>query len=103
MQRFLRDEVDPRLKGDDTTAILQAVLRYLAGGEAPVLLVNLEDLWGETLPQNIPGTWRERPNWRRRARLSLEQVCASTPLVATLQAVDGEVRRTSPDTVRKAS
>jgi 4-alpha-glucanotransferase len=103
MQRFLRDEVDPRLKGDDTTAVLQAVLRYLAGGEAPVLLVNLEDLWGETLPQNIPGTWRERPNWRRRARLSLEQVCASTPLVATLQAVDGEVRRTSPDTVRKAS
>jgi 4-alpha-glucanotransferase len=103
MQRFLRDQVDPRLKGDDATAVLQAVLRYLAGGDAPVLLVNLEDLWGETLPQNIPGTWRERPNWRRRARLSLEQVCASTAVVAMLQAVDHEVRRTSPETVRKAS
>jgi 4-alpha-glucanotransferase len=103
MQQFLRGEVDPRLKGEDATAVLQAILRYLAGGDAPVLLVNLEDLWGETLPQNIPGTWRERPNWRRRARLSLAEICESAGVLSMLQAVDSEVRKTSAEVVRRAS
>lgn len=31
-------------------------------------VTNLEDFWGEERPQNIPGTWREYPNWRRKFR-----------------------------------
>jgi len=57
----------------DPEAVLQACLALLAAGPAPIVLVNLEDLWEETLPQNTPGTWDERPNWRRKARYSFEQ------------------------------
>ncbi len=44
-------------------------------GEGPglLLLINLEDLVGETRPQNVPGTFRERPNWQRRAKLPLDR------------------------------
>ena len=36
------------------------------------MIVNLEDLWLEPRPQNVPGTGPERPNWRRRAGYGLE-------------------------------
>lgn len=59
-------------------AVLEACLREMAEGPAEGVLATLEDLWGETQPQNTPGTGSERPNWRRRARLSLEQMREST-------------------------
>jgi 4-alpha-glucanotransferase len=37
----------------------------LARGPSEVVLVTLEDLWLEPSPQNVPGTYRERPNWLR--------------------------------------
>jgi 4-alpha-glucanotransferase len=52
----------------------------LARSRAHLVLVNLEDLWGETRPHNVPGTWRERPNWLRRASKTVEQILAD-PLV----------------------
>jgi 4-alpha-glucanotransferase len=55
-------------------AALEAVLRWLASSPADMVLVNLEDLWLEERPQNVPGTSSERPNWKRKARLSLEQI-----------------------------
>lgn len=53
-------------------AALEGSLAWLAGTEAAMVLVNLEDLWAERGPQNVPGTHRELPNWRRRGRLSFE-------------------------------
>jgi 4-alpha-glucanotransferase len=32
-----------------------------------LVVVNLEDLLGETRPQNLPGTGTEWGNWRRKA------------------------------------
>jgi 4-alpha-glucanotransferase len=55
---------------DDPRAVLSAALAWLARGPAGGVLVNLEDLWLETLPQNVPGTRRERPHWQRPARLA---------------------------------
>lgn len=37
----------------------------LARGPSEVMLVTLEDLWLERAPQNVPGTYHERPNWLR--------------------------------------
>jgi len=59
-------------KEPGTAEALRACLAFLADSEAEVVLVDLEDLWGETEPQNVPGTSTEWPNWRRRARYSLE-------------------------------
>ncbi|MBW2463310.1 MAG: 4-alpha-glucanotransferase, partial [Deltaproteobacteria bacterium] len=56
----------------DAAAVLDASLTALAGSDARFLLINLEDLWLEAAPQNVPGTHRERPNWRRKAGPTLE-------------------------------
>ena len=53
--------------------LLWACLERLARSAAGAVIVNLEDLWLETQPQNVPGTGPgEYPNWRRRARHGLE-------------------------------
>jgi 4-alpha-glucanotransferase len=54
-------------------SVLAAVLAWLGRSQATMVLVNLEDLWLETWPQNIPGTIEEHPNWRHKARYSLEE------------------------------
>lgn len=77
----------------DAAAVLRAWLSHLAAGNAEFLLVNLEDLWLEPLPQNVPGTWEERPNWKRKARYSLEQIREMLTVRETLKAID-EIRRT---------
>ena len=48
--------------------------QFLANSMADIVLINIEDLWQETLPQNVPATNKERPNWRRRMRPSVEQI-----------------------------
>jgi 4-alpha-glucanotransferase len=57
----------------DGSDVYAACLRYLAASPAQTVLVNLEDIWGETNPQNVPGTAAERPNWRRKSRFGFEQ------------------------------
>jgi 4-alpha-glucanotransferase len=59
-------------KGDVRT-VLTACLSYLAASQAQLVLINLEDLWLETQPQNVPTTGEAYPNWRRKARYTLEQ------------------------------
>ena len=56
----------------ETNRIFKDILRYLSKSQASVVLVNLEDIWLETEPQNIPGITNEYPNWRRKARYSFE-------------------------------
>lgn len=45
----------------------------LARAQGKYLVVTLEDFWGEEAPQNIPGTWKEYPNWRRKYTLPISQ------------------------------
>lgn len=73
-------------------AVLGAWLKFLAGGHAEFLLINLEDLWLETAPQNVPGTWQERPNWQRKARFTVEEIRAMPTLVELLRTI-GDIRR----------
>jgi 4-alpha-glucanotransferase len=54
--------------------IFRAVLVWLKASESEIVLINLEDLWLEKRPQNVPGTSTERPNWRRKSHLTLEQI-----------------------------
>jgi 4-alpha-glucanotransferase len=68
--------------------ILRAFLKYLAMSEASLLLINFEDLWEETRPQNVPGTWEERPNWRGKARFSFEEFRSMPRVLETLKEID---------------
>jgi 4-alpha-glucanotransferase len=80
-------------EASDPAALLKAWLSHLAAGNTEFLLVNLEDLWLEPLPQNVPGTWEERPNWKRKAHFSLEQIRELPEIRETLKAID-DIRRT---------
>jgi 4-alpha-glucanotransferase len=74
---------------DDTSAaaVLRGWLTYMAGQPAKFLLINLEDLWLEPAPQNVPGTWSERPNWQRRTRYSLEEIRRMETLSSFLRTI----------------
>ncbi|MBM4262050.1 MAG: 4-alpha-glucanotransferase [Deltaproteobacteria bacterium] len=74
---------------DDPLAVLKAWLCFMAASRADLLLINLEDLWLEALPQNVPGTWNERPNWRRKARHTLASLRENRAVADILAAVAG--------------
>jgi len=74
LANFLRRKGRLKRSALDEQAVFQACLAWLGASPAEVVLVNLEDLWLETHPQNVPGTSTERPNWRRKARLTIEQI-----------------------------
>jgi len=68
---------------------LRALLLWLAASPAAELFLNLEDLWGEERPQNVPGTrMEEEPNFRRTASRSLEEITGDEEIAATLRALD---------------
>jgi 4-alpha-glucanotransferase len=79
-----------------TTAdqVRDALLAFLASSDAELVLVNLEDLWEEIKPQNVPGTAEEKPNWQRRAQLSLEEIVNSAEIHAILSRLNS-ARRTN--------
>ncbi|MCR4419701.1 MAG: 4-alpha-glucanotransferase [Clostridia bacterium] len=74
LKEWLRRSGVLRGEPGEREQVLAACLRYLAAGPAGLLMINLEDLWLETEPQNVPGTGWERPNWQRRARYGLEEI-----------------------------
>lgn len=51
---------------------LRGSLAFLSASRSPAVFANLEDLWLESEPQNIPGTGEGPPNWRRKARHAFE-------------------------------
>lgn len=79
----------------DAAAVLHALLSFLADQSEAFLLVNLEDLWLEPAPQNVPGTWQERPNWQRKARCSLADVRTREPLMTLLRTISDKRSRIS--------
>jgi 4-alpha-glucanotransferase len=72
----------------DPKSVLGAAFAFLGASPARAVIINLEDLWGEVLPQNVPGTGAERPNWKRKARYALEDFCQKDEVLDTLRAVN---------------
>jgi 4-alpha-glucanotransferase len=70
-----------------TEQVLDGMLRFLAKSPAETVLVTLEDLWNEERSQNVPGTSAERPNWRRKAARTIEELRADETLAARLREV----------------
>lgn len=61
---------DATLQVDSLDVLIQ-LTRFLEKGQAAAVLVNAEDAWLSPDPQNVPGTWKERPNWRRKAAFAV--------------------------------
>ena len=92
---FLKDKGWIKEPTSDVYAILKACLMYLSTSQARVVLVNLEDLWLETQPQNVPSSGQEYPNWRRKAHHSIEAFCQMHQVVDILKEVD-RLRKHAP-------
>ena len=88
---FLQSRGLLRDHASEPAAVLAGWLSFLAQGEEEFLLINLEDLWLETEPQNVPGTWEERPNWQRKARYSLEAIREMKSVTEPLKTI-GDIR-----------
>ena len=73
---------------DDIYPVLRACLKLLGASPARVLLVNLEDLWLETEPQNLPGIHGRSSNWRRKASHTFEGFSRMPKLRSTLEEID---------------
>ena len=59
-----------------STELADAVLTYMARSRAHLMLIQLEDVVGESEQANLPGTTDTHPNWRRRTSLELEEIVA---------------------------
>jgi alpha-1,4-glucan:alpha-1,4-glucan 6-glycosyltransferase/4-alpha-glucanotransferase len=89
-----RLEPDERETGErEPRRVAAAALESLGASPSPLVFANLEDLWGEREPQNVPGPAHGRPNWLRRAALSLEELAADAEAAATLARLDEARRR----------
>ncbi|MFC1909258.1 4-alpha-glucanotransferase [Chloroflexota bacterium] len=73
---------------NNIAAILKAGLSFLACSKARIVLINLEDLWLEIQPQNVPSTREEYPNWQRKAKYSLEEFCQIPRVIDTLRTIN---------------
>ncbi len=73
--------------------LLLAELMGLAQSPACLVLSSIDDLLGETEPQNLPGTGTEQPNWRRKLRRTMKEIMGSPDTHRLLSALRREEPR----------
>jgi len=77
-----------------TAELAHALHLYLARSATALVAVQIEDLLGETLPVNVPGTNHEYPNWQHRVPADVEDLAERADIAARLdeiQTARGEV------------
>ena len=62
---------DPAGGTDAITSVLHAAV---GATHAMIALVQLDDITGEREPVNVPGTYKEYPNWRRKLSMDIEDL-----------------------------
>ncbi|MGE0483791.1 MAG: 4-alpha-glucanotransferase [Gammaproteobacteria bacterium] len=73
--------------GNDAAAVTGLLHELVARSAAMLAVVQLDDVSGEDTPVNVPGTYDEYPNWRRKLGVTveaLEDLPAWRQLVATM-------------------
>lgn len=80
---------------EEAREAIRWALDGLARSPASLLMINLEDLWLEREPQNVPGTADDVPNWRRKARYSVEEFTADADVASLLRETDALRRSAS--------
>ena len=74
-------------QSDIGAPLIAAIYAALARSPAMLLMVQAEDLIGDVEQANLPGTFNEHPNWRRRLSVPVEQ------LAEHLEEIAAAVRR----------
>jgi 4-alpha-glucanotransferase len=96
-RKLMRAALEKRgARGQTCCPPFASAMRFLSESMANIVLANLEDLWEETFPQNVPATNEERPNWRRRVRPSVEQIRKMAGVAEVLSNVFAQRSRSLP-------
>ncbi len=78
------DLIAPDAESDE---ILVAAHRFLARSPAAIVMMQVDDAIGESLPVNVPGTTEQYPNWRRKLGLDLDAIGTDPRFVALCAAL----------------
>jgi 4-alpha-glucanotransferase len=70
-----------------TAELAHALHLYLARSATALVAVQIEDLLGETLPVNVPGTDRQYPNWQRRVSVDVEDLAERADIAVRLEEI----------------
>ncbi len=73
-----------RADADFNDGLAEALHAFLAGAPCVLAMAQLDDLAGESVAVNLPGTDRERPNWRRKLRVPVDELFNSSRAAAVL-------------------
>jgi len=101
MHRLLDRAALRQAQGDDGVEaaeyepLVAAAYRYLAASPAKLVLVQLDDAALEFEQVNLPGTFGEYPNWRRKNGLDVGGIASSERIAALASDVDARVKRGS--------
>jgi 4-alpha-glucanotransferase len=60
----------------DTDGVVDAAIGFVGRARGPLAIVALEDILGSVEQPNLPGTFDQHPNWRRRFDLPADQLLA---------------------------
>ena len=85
--------IDP--EGPCDAALIASIHALAGASRSALVLFRAEDLAGEGVATNLPGTDRERPNWRHRLAIDAADLWSTTAATLTLAACTGR-RRPSP-------
>lgn len=101
------EDLLPKAGEVEVEALVRAAHSYLGRTRSALAIAQIDDITDEADPVNVPATSDERPNWRRRLSLALEELSAAPRLDAlseTLAAGRGTHRlqaAAQPDTDQK--
>jgi glycogen operon protein len=76
-----------RAVGNDEEDLAAAAHHLIASTPCDLAYVQAEDLGGERVAVNLPGTDRERPNWRRRIATPVEALFTSNHALTLLDEI----------------
>ncbi len=94
------EKPDPSANGDEQLLLgaaevpLAPLHRLVANGNSFLMAVRPEEILGEELPVNLPGTHLEYPNWRRKMVIPVERLFSDTRFTDICYQID-QARRAS--------
>nr|WP_255429552.1 malto-oligosyltrehalose synthase [Ramlibacter albus] len=95
--------VQPTSLPDATPAFVDAVYSYLARTPCWLVGLQLEDVTGQVLHVNVPGTTEDRfPNWRRKLSVNVEDLAAEPRWASVAAALRAERTGPAPATIEEA-
>lgn len=68
---------------------------HMATGSSALLSLQLEDWLQMDKPVNIPGTFKEYPNWKRKLSRNLEDIFGKPEIIELAQKIDAARRNAS--------